>query len=45
MHLTASRLDRINPSQTIAIATKARALQAAGRDVISLSAGEPDFDT
>ncbi len=45
MHLTAARLDRINPSQTIAIATKARALQAAGRDVISLSAGEPDFDT
>jgi aspartate aminotransferase len=45
MHLIAERLDRINPSQTIAIATKARALQAAGRDVISLSAGEPDFDT
>jgi aspartate aminotransferase len=45
MHLTSERLDRINPSQTIAIATKARALQAAGRDVISLSAGEPDFDT
>ncbi len=45
MHLTAARLDRINPSQTIAISTKARALKAAGRDVISLSAGEPDFDT
>jgi aspartate aminotransferase len=45
MHLTADRLDRISPSQTIAIATKARALKAAGRDVISLSAGEPDFDT
>jgi aspartate aminotransferase len=45
MHLTAERLDRVSPSQTIAIATKARALKAAGRDVISLSAGEPDFDT
>jgi aspartate aminotransferase len=45
MHLTAERLDRISPSQTIAISTKARALKAAGRDIISLSAGEPDFDT
>ena len=45
MHLTAERLDRIQPSLTIAIATKARAMQAAGKDVISLSAGEPDFDT
>jgi aspartate aminotransferase len=45
MSLTAARLDRISPSQTIAISTKARALKAAGRDVLSLSAGEPDFDT
>jgi aspartate aminotransferase len=45
MHLTADRLDRISPSQTIAISTKARALKAAGRDVIGLAAGEPDFDT
>jgi aspartate aminotransferase len=45
MPLIAERLDRISPSQTIAIATKARALKAAGRDIISLSAGEPDFDT
>ncbi len=45
MHLTAERLDRISPSQTIAISTKARALKAEGRDIISLSAGEPDFDT
>ena len=45
MSLTAQRLDRISPSQTIAISTKARALKAAGRDIISLSAGEPDFDT
>src|SRR5271156_2508872 len=45
MHLTAERLNRISPSQTIAITTKARTLKAAGRDIISLSAGEPDFDT
>ncbi len=45
MQIIAERLDRISPSQTIAIATKARALRAAGRDIISLSAGEPDFDT
>jgi aspartate aminotransferase len=45
MQLVAERLDRISPSQTIAISTKARALKAAGRDVLSLSAGEPDFDT
>jgi len=45
MQLIAERLDRISQSQTIAISTKARALKAQGRDVISLSAGEPDFDT
>ena len=45
MSIIAERLDRISPSLTIAMATKARALKAAGRDVISLSAGEPDFDT
>ena len=45
MSLTAARLDKVSPSQTIAISSKARALQAAGRDIISLSAGEPDFDT
>jgi aspartate aminotransferase len=45
MHLTAGRLDRINPSLTIAVSAKARAMAAAGRDIISLSAGEPDFDT
>jgi aspartate aminotransferase len=43
--LTAERLDRVSPSQTIAISSKARALKAGGRDIISLSAGEPDFDT
>lgn len=45
MTLIAERLNRISPSQTIAISTKARALKAQGRDIISLSAGEPDFDT
>jgi aspartate aminotransferase len=45
MSIIAERLDRISPSLTIAMATKARALKAAGRDIISLSAGEPDFDT
>ena len=45
MTLIAERLDRIAPSQTIAITTKARALKAAGKDIISLSAGEPDFET
>jgi aspartate aminotransferase len=42
---TASRLARIKPSPTIAVSQKARELQAAGRDVIALGAGEPDFDT
>ncbi len=45
MDLVAARLNRISPSPTIAISAKARALKAEGRDIISLSAGEPDFDT
>ncbi|MDI9409612.1 MAG: pyridoxal phosphate-dependent aminotransferase [Candidatus Pacebacteria bacterium] len=45
MSLIASRLGRIKPSPTIAISAKARQLKAAGRDIIALSAGEPDFDT
>ncbi|MYF09213.1 MAG: aminotransferase class I/II-fold pyridoxal phosphate-dependent enzyme, partial [Rhodospirillaceae bacterium] len=45
MPLIASRLSRIKPSQTLAVSAKARALKAAGRDVIGLGAGEPDFDT
>ncbi len=45
MTIAAGRMGRILPSQTIAITQKARALKAEGRDVISLSAGEPDFDT
>jgi len=45
MSILASRLDRIQPSPTIAVTQKARDLKAAGRDVIGLGAGEPDFDT
>jgi aspartate aminotransferase len=45
MNLIAQRLNRISPSHTIAISTKARQLKAEGRNIISLSAGEPDFDT
>jgi aspartate aminotransferase len=41
----AQSLSRIQPSPTIAVTTKARELKAAGRDVIGLGAGEPDFDT
>lgn len=45
MSFLADRLSRIKPSPTIAVTSKARALKAAGRDVIGLGAGEPDFDT
>jgi aspartate aminotransferase len=45
MPLTAERLDRIQPSLTIAISTVARRMIAEGKNVISLSQGEPDFDT
>ena len=45
MTLIADRLNRISPSLTIAMTAKARALKAAGKDVIGLAAGEPDFDT
>ena len=45
MGFIADSLNRIQPSATIAVSTKARQLKAAGRDIISLSAGEPDFDT
>lgn len=38
-------LTRIEPSPTIAVTQKARQMKAAGRDVIGLGAGEPDFDT
>jgi aspartate aminotransferase len=39
------RINRINESLTIGMAKKARELRAAGKDIISLSLGEPDFDT
>ncbi len=45
MSLTSDRLDRIQPSLTIAISTVARRMIAEGKNVISLSQGEPDFDT
>lgn len=45
MGFIADGLGRIQPSATIAVSTKARQLKAEGRDIISLSAGEPDFDT
>ena len=41
----AARLGRIRPSPTIAVSTKAAELKAAGRDVIGLGVGEPDFNT
>ena len=45
MGFFADSLNRIQPSATIAVSTKARQLKAEGRDIISLGAGEPDFDT
>ncbi|HZA02696.1 MAG TPA: pyridoxal phosphate-dependent aminotransferase [Hyphomicrobiaceae bacterium] len=45
MGFFAESLNRIQPSATIAVSMKARQLKAQGRDIISLSAGEPDFDT
>ncbi|WP_349370453.1 pyridoxal phosphate-dependent aminotransferase [Salinarimonas sp.] len=45
MGFLSDALSRIKPSATIVITQKARDLRAAGRDVISLSVGEPDFDT
>jgi len=45
MGFIADALSRVKPSATIAVTNKARELKAAGRDVIGLGAGEPDFDT
>ncbi|MGB6701921.1 pyridoxal phosphate-dependent aminotransferase [Methyloceanibacter sp.] len=45
MGLIAHALERIKPSPTMAITSKAREMKAAGFDVIGLGAGEPDFDT
>jgi len=41
----ASRVQRVKPSPTMSITARAEAMRTAGKDVISLSAGEPDFDT
>ena len=45
MAFIADSLKRVKPSPTLAVTDKARALKAAGRNVIGLGAGEPDFDT
>jgi len=45
MSIVSNNLKRIKPSPTLAVSQKARELKAAGKDVISLGAGEPDFDT
>ncbi|MGW8161428.1 MAG: aspartate aminotransferase, partial [Desulfobulbales bacterium] len=41
----ASRVTRIAPSPTLAVNAKAKALKAAGADILNFSVGEPDFDT
>ncbi|MDJ0628004.1 MAG: pyridoxal phosphate-dependent aminotransferase [Rhodobacter sp.] len=45
MSFLSATLDRVKPSPTIAVTTKAGEMKAAGHDVIGLGAGEPDFDT
>ena len=45
MSIVAERLQRVKPSPTIAVTMKAAELKAAGKNVIGLGAGEPDFDT
>ena len=45
MSIISNSLKRIKPSPTMAVTQKARELRAAGKDVIGLGAGEPDFDT
>ncbi len=44
-HTLSARIQRIAPSATISVTDRARRMRAEGRDIISLSAGEPDFDT
>jgi len=41
----AERLKKVNPSSTLAITARAKRLKAEGRDILTLAAGEPDFDT
>ena len=45
MSRLADRINRLEESATIAMARKSRELKAEGRDIISLSLGEPDFNT
>tara|TARA_Y200000002_G_scaffold363641_1_gene351887 strand:- start:866 stop:2053 length:1188 start_codon:yes stop_codon:yes gene_type:complete len=45
MSIVSNSLKRIKPSPTMAVTSKAREMRAAGKDVIGLGAGEPDFDT
>ena len=45
MSFLAASLSRVKPSATIAATQKARDLKAQGKEIISLSVGEPDFDT
>jgi aspartate aminotransferase len=45
MSFLSAALDRVKPSPTIAVTTRAMEMKSAGRDVIGLGAGEPDFDT
>ena len=45
MDIIAARLNRIKPSPSSMASQRARALRAAGRDIVGLTAGEPDFDT
>ncbi|MDC3144281.1 pyridoxal phosphate-dependent aminotransferase [Pelagibacteraceae bacterium] len=45
MSLLSDNINRIKPSATMAVTSKARELKAAGKDIIGLGAGEPDFDT
>ena len=45
MAFASAALDRIQPSSTLAVTSRVLTLKAAGRDIIGLGAGEPDFDT
>ncbi len=45
MSIVSNSLKRIKPSPTMAVTSKAREMRAAGKDVVGLGAGEPDFDT
>ena len=45
MSIVSNSLKRIKPSPTLAVTQKAREMKDAGKDVIGLGAGEPDFDT